>query len=76
MAKVLRKKVEVEIPMRQGTGRRSHVIDPGERIPTDGVIIEGSSSIDESAVTGESIPVDKTKENQVIGATINKNENY
>ncbi len=49
------------------------VIRPGERIPTDGVIIEGSSSIDESAVTGESIPVDKKKEDEVIGATINKN---
>ncbi|MFY9870055.1 MAG: heavy metal translocating P-type ATPase, partial [Candidatus Nitrosopolaris sp.] len=73
MAKVLRKKVEVEIPIEQVLEGEVMVIRPGERIPTDGVIIEGSSSIDESAVTGESIPVDKTKEDQVIGATINKN---
>ena len=49
------------------------VIRPGERVPTDGLVIEGNSSVDESALTGESIPVDKTKGDEVIGATINKN---
>jgi Cu+-exporting ATPase len=49
------------------------VIRPGERIPTDGIIIEGNSSVDESTLTRESIPVDKTKGDEVIGATINKN---
>ena len=49
------------------------VIRPGERIPTDGIIVEGNSSLDESALTGESIPIDKTKGDEVIGATINKN---
>ena len=49
------------------------VIRPGERVPTDGLIIEGNSSVDESALTGESIPGDKTKGDEVIGATINKN---
>jgi Cu+-exporting ATPase len=48
------------------------VIRPGERIPTDGIVVDGLSSVDESAVTGESIPVDKKKNDQVIGATINK----
>ena len=48
------------------------VVRPGERIPTDGIVIEGSSSIDESAITGESIPVDKKNGDEVIGATINK----
>lgn len=78
MAKVLRPVVgteefrEVEIPVEQIQEGDILVIRPGERIPTDGVIIEGFSSIDESAITGESIPVDKSKGEEVIGATINK----
>src|SRR5919199_275923 len=63
---------EVEIPIEQIQEGNIMVIRPGERIPTDGKIIDGSSSIDESAVTGESIPIDKTKGDEVIGATINK----
>ena len=63
---------EVEIPVEQIQEGDILVIRPGERIPTDGVIIEGFSSIDESAITGESIPVDKSKGDEVIGATINK----
>jgi P-type Cu+ transporter len=63
---------EVEIPVEQIQEGDILVIRPGERIPTDGVIIEGFSSIDESAITGESIPVDKSKGEEVIGATINK----
>lgn len=47
-------------------------VRPGEKIPVDGEILEGESSIDESMVTGESIPVDKTKGDKVVGATINK----
>ena len=78
MAKVLRpvegteEFKEDEIPVEQIQEGDILVIRPGERIPTDGVIIEGSSSIDESAITGESIPVDKSKGDEVIGATINK----
>ena len=78
MAKVLRpvegteEFEEVEIPVEQIQEGDILIIRPGERIPTDGVIIEGSSSIDESAITGESIPVDKSKGEEVIGATINK----
>src|SRR5919202_915495 len=79
MAKVLRQKegggnivVEVEIPIEQVQQGDIMIIRPGERIPTDGNVIDGSSSIDESAVTGESIPIDKTKGDEVIGATINK----
>ena len=49
------------------------VVRPGERIPVDGVITEGSTSIDESAISGESIPVEKTVGDKVISATINKN---
>ncbi|MDM8538980.1 copper-translocating P-type ATPase [Desulfobacterales bacterium HSG17] len=47
------------------------VIRPGERIPVDGVIIEGTSTIDESMLTGEPIPVDKSKEDEVTGGTVN-----
>lgn len=64
---------EIEIPVEQIAEGDLMVIRPGERVPTDGLVIDGSSSLDESALTGESIPVDKTKGDEVIGATINKN---
>ena len=65
--------IEHEIPIEQVQKGQTFLVRPGERIPTDGKIIEGYSSIDESAITGESIPVDKSIGNEVIGATINKN---
>src|SRR5215204_5332007 len=64
---------EIEIPIEQIEEGDLMVIRPGERVPTDGLIVEGNSSVDESALTGESIPVDKIKGDEVIGATINKN---
>src|ERR687894_2482437 len=74
MAKVIREgNKEEEIPVEQVQEGDIIVIRPGERVPVDGVGINGTSSIDESAITGESIPVDKTKESEVIGATINQN---
>ena len=72
MAKVLREGTEVEVPIEEVQEGEMLVIRPGEKVPTDGVVVEGISSIDESAVTGESIPVDKLKGDDVIGATINK----
>jgi Cu+-exporting ATPase len=77
MAKIIRKganaeEVEVEIPIEQVQEGDLMIIRPGERVPTDGVVVNGSSSIDESAVTGESMPVDKKESDEVIGATINK----
>jgi Cu+-exporting ATPase len=73
MTKVMREGgEEIEIPVEQVREGEVMIIRPGERIPTDGIVIEGSSSIDESAITGESIPVDKEKGDEVIGATINK----
>jgi Cu+-exporting ATPase len=74
MAKVIRgnQAEEVEIPIEQVQEGDVMVVRPGERIATDGIVIEGSSSIDESAITGESIPVDKKDGDEVIGATINK----
>jgi P-type Cu+ transporter len=64
---------EIEIPIEQIQNGDLMIVKPGERIPTDGLVIDGNSSLDESAITGESIPVDKTKGDEVIGATINKN---
>ena len=64
---------EHEIPVEEIVEGDLMIIRPGERVPTDGMIMDGSSSIDESAITGESIPVDKAKGDEVIGATINEN---
>src|SRR3990167_1818752 len=52
------------------------IVRPGEKIPVDGIITEGSSSVDESMLTGESIPVEKHKGDKVIGATVNKNGSF
>jgi Cu+-exporting ATPase len=48
-------------------------VRPGEQIPTDGVVVEGQSAVDESMVTGESVPVEKTEGDEVVGSTINEN---
>lgn len=73
MARVLRDGGrEEEVPVEQVQEGYLFLVRPGERIPTDGTVTEGSSSVDESAVTGESIPVDKSAGSEVIGATINK----
>ncbi|MFH1246649.1 MAG: heavy metal translocating P-type ATPase [Candidatus Liptonbacteria bacterium] len=71
-ARVLRDGKEIDIPIDQVVIGDRVRVRPGDKIPVDGVIIEGESSIDESMVTGESMPVDKTKGDTVVGATINK----
>lgn len=73
MAKILRNGTEIDLPIEQVKENDLMLIKPGERIPADGIVEDGSSSIDESAITGESIPIDKQKGDQVIGATINEN---
>jgi Cu+-exporting ATPase len=72
MAYVIREGKEVTIPVEEVQEDELLVVRPGERIPTDGKVVDGSSSIDESSITGESIPVDKSVGSDVIGATINK----
>lgn len=72
VAKVIRKGREVEIPAEEIKVGDVMVVRPGEKIPADGIIIEGASAIDQSMVTGESIPIDKKKGDEAIGATINK----
>ena len=71
-ALVLRDGKEIEIPIDQVIVDDIVIIKPGQKIPLDGIIVEGKSSIDESMITGESIPVDKHENDAVIGATINK----
>ncbi|MDD7390920.1 MAG: heavy metal translocating P-type ATPase [Lachnospiraceae bacterium] len=63
---------EVEVPVEEVRVGDIVVIRPGQSVPVDGVIVEGSTSIDEAALTGESIPVYKEKGSRVVGATINK----
>jgi len=72
MAKVIRDGEEVEIPAESVMVGEIVVVRPGEKIPTDGVVVEGHSAVDEKMITGESIPVEKTAGDTVIGATINK----
>ncbi len=72
-ATILRNGKEIKIPVDEVIPGDIVIIKPGEKIPVDGVVIDGHSSIDESMITGESIPVEKKKGSIVIGATINKN---
>lgn len=75
-ARVVRNNKEVDILIEEVQVGNIIRVRPGEKIPVDGVIIEGDSSIDESMVTGESIPVDKTKGDIIIGATMNKSGSF
>jgi len=69
---VLRKGKEIKINIDEVLIGDKIIVKPGEKIPVDGIIIVGNSSIDESMITGESIPIEKNKGDTVIGATINK----
>lgn len=71
-ATVLRNGVEQEIPVEEVVTGDTIIVKPGQRIPVDGKIMEGFSAVDESAITGESIPVEKQVGDTVIGATVNK----
>ena len=71
-ARIIKDGIEMDIPIEKVEIGDIVVVRPGERIPVDGIIVEGNSSIDESMITGESIPIDKGIGEEVIGATINK----
>ena len=71
-ARVIRDGREMEIPVEEVQVGDLVAVRPGEKIPVDGVVLEGYSTVDESMLTGESIPVDKKAGDEVIGATINK----
>jgi len=71
-ATVVRNGQELELPVEEVVVDDMILIKPGQSIPVDGIIVEGSSSVDQSALTGESIPVEKQVGDKVIAATINK----
>ncbi|MDO8493386.1 MAG: heavy metal translocating P-type ATPase, partial [bacterium] len=71
-ARIIRDGKEIDVEIKDVLIGDIIRVRPGEKIPVDGTIVDGESSIDESMVTGESIPTDKTKGDSVIGATINK----
>ncbi|HZD58938.1 MAG TPA: heavy metal translocating P-type ATPase [Anaerolineae bacterium] len=70
--RVIRGGQEIDIPIEEISVGDVVVVRPGEKVPVDGVVVEGYSSVDESMITGESIPVEKREGDEVIGATINK----
>ncbi|WP_039896251.1 heavy metal translocating P-type ATPase [Lyngbya sp. PCC 8106] len=75
-ARVVRDGKEVDIPLEAVNVGDIVVVRPGEKIPVDGELIEGRSTIDESMVTGESVPVEKKPGDDIIGATINKTGSF
>jgi len=76
MANVLRSGSEVSVPVSEVIPGDVIVVRPGERIPVDGNVMQGYSSIDESMITGESLPVEKVPGDEVIGASINKTGSF
>ena len=75
-ARVVRDGSEVDIPVNEVVVGDVVVVRPGEKVPVDGQVVSGSSAVDESMVTGEPIPVEKTEGTTVIGATINRTGSF
>lgn len=72
-ATVVRNGEETEIPLDEVEVGDRMKVRPGEKIPTDGIVVDGESAVDESMVTGESVPVEKSEGEEVVGSTINRN---
>jgi len=75
-ARVLRGGIEQDVPVAEVRKGEVVIVRPGEKVPVDGVIVSGHSSLDESMVTGESLPVEKGAGDTVIGATVNKTGSF
>lgn len=75
-ARVVRDGAEIDIPIEQVQVGDIIVVRPGEKIPVDGIVREGRSAVDESMITGESMPVEKGPGDEVVGATINKHGTF
>ncbi len=71
-ARIVRDGLEVDVPVEDVLVGDTIVVRPGEKVPVDGIVLEGASAVDESMLTGESIPVEKQPGDTVIGATLNK----
>lgn len=71
-ATVVRDGAEVQVPVERVVVGDLVVVRPGGSIPVDGIVVEGASAVDESAITGESIPVEKAPGDNVVAATINR----
>ncbi|MFI5071326.1 MAG: heavy metal translocating P-type ATPase [Terriglobales bacterium] len=76
IARILRDGQEEDVPLDQVKVGDQLRVRPGEKIPVDGVILEGNSSVDESMITGEAMPVEKIPQSRVVGATINGNGSF
>ena len=75
-ASVIRNGKEVDIPVEEVIVGDHVVVRPGDKVPVDGIVVKGSSSLDESMITGESMPVEKGEGDEVIGATLNKTGSF
>ncbi|NIM17733.1 MAG: heavy metal translocating P-type ATPase [Candidatus Aminicenantes bacterium] len=71
-ARIVRENREIDVPVTEVITGDVVIVRPGEKIPVDGVVVDGYSAVDESMITGESLPVDRKTGDTVIGATINK----
>ncbi|PSH62727.1 heavy metal translocating P-type ATPase [Phyllobacterium sophorae] len=75
-ARVLRNGEAVDVPLQQVRTGDVVIVRPGEKVPVDGVVIDGSSYVDESMITGEPVPVNKAGGSDVVGGTVNKNGSF
>jgi Cu+-exporting ATPase len=75
-AQVVRDGLEVEVPIEEVVENDLVIVRPGEKIPVDGIVVSGTSAVDESMVTGEPIPIEKSEGSTVIGATINNTGSF
>jgi P-type Cu+ transporter len=75
-ARIVRNGRETDVPINQVKVGDFIRVRPGEKIPVDGIVVNGDSSVDESMITGESLPVDKAKGDAVVGATLNKSGTF
>lgn len=75
-ARVIREGQEVDLPVEEVLAGDVVVVRPGEKVPVDGTVLDGSSAVDESMITGESLPVEKGPGAEVIGATLNKTGSF